>query len=115
MKALHVVERGLHRIGLAQREVQKEVMPDNPDKAQEDFQMPFRRARRSLRHLFNIHRGVKPYDPQQCDGCKEIHHFLTDPNYRGDERYPIGERIDPDWKLGPDEMEIPFVSASTPK
>ncbi len=65
----------------------------------------YRRARRALRHLWNINRGVKDYNPDGCDGCKEIHHFLTDPTYRGDTGYPMYDRIDPDWKLGPDEME----------
>jgi len=45
------------------------------------------------------------YDPNGCDGCKEIHHFLTDPNYRGNEQNPVYDRIDPDWKLGPDDFE----------
>jgi hypothetical protein len=31
---------------------------------------------------------------------------LTDAKYRGDEHFPVGERIDPDWTLGPEEMEI---------
>jgi len=29
------------------------------------------------------------FDPNGCDGCKDIHHFLTDPNYRGDEQNPV--------------------------
>ena len=71
------------------------------------FEKPFLRARRTLRHLWHINRGDKEYNPTECDGCKEIHHFLTDPKYRGDEHFPVGERIDPDWILGPDEMELP--------
>jgi hypothetical protein len=47
---------------------------------------------------------------KRCDGCKEIHHFLTDSNYRGDEFYPVGVEPDldlgPNWTLGPDEMEL---------
>lgn len=39
------------------------------------------------------------------DGCKEIHHFLIDPTYRGHEHYPVYNRIDPDWKLGPEDFE----------
>ncbi|MCA1577772.1 MAG: hypothetical protein LC794_10490 [Acidobacteria bacterium] len=65
----------------------------------------YRRARRALGHLWSINRGVKNYNPNECDGCKEIHHFLTDPRYRGDTVYPMYDRIDADWKLGPDEME----------
>jgi len=83
-----------------------------PDEAREDFEKPFLRARRTLRHLFHIYRGDKSFNPNECDGCKESHHFLTDPGYRGDENFPVGERIDPDWSLGPDEMEVPSVRAS---
>jgi hypothetical protein len=40
---------------------------------------------------------------------EEIHKFLTDPNYRGDEHYPVYVEPDPDlgpgWPYGPDEME----------
>lgn len=82
----------------------------------EHFEKPFRRARRTLRHLWHVNKGDKQYDPNGCDGCKEIHHFLTDPNYRGDEHYPVGVESDPDlgpaWKLSPDEMEIPSEPAS---
>ena len=56
----------------------------------EDFQKPFLRARRTLRHLWHVTRGDKAFNPNGCDGCKEIHHFLTDPDYRGDEHYPVG-------------------------
>ena len=40
-----------------------------------------------------------------------IHHYLTDPNYRGDEHYPVGVEtndpdLGPDWKLDPDDMEL---------
>jgi hypothetical protein len=31
--------------------------------------------------------------------------FLTDPTYRGDTHYPMYDRIDPDWKVGRDDME----------
>jgi hypothetical protein len=77
----------------------------DPEQAREDFEKPFLRARRTLRHLFHISRGDKSFNPNGCDGCKEIHQFLTDPNYRGDANFPVGESIDRDWKLGPDEME----------
>jgi len=70
-----------------------------PDEAREDFEKAFLRARRTLRHLFHIFRGDKSFNPNECDGCKEIHQFLTDPGYRGDENFPVGESIDPDWKL----------------
>jgi hypothetical protein len=79
----------------------------------EDYQKPFFRVRRTLRHLWHINRGDKKYNPNGCDGCREIHHFLSDPRYLGDEHYPVGVEADPDpgehlgpnWKLGPDEME----------
>jgi hypothetical protein len=71
----------------------------------DDPEGAYRRARRALRHLWSIHRGVKNYNPNECDGCKEIDRFLTDPNYRGDTHYPMYDQIDADWKLGPDEME----------
>lgn len=65
----------------------------------------YRRARRALKHLWNINRGAADYNPNDCDGCKEIHRFLTDPEYRGDTGYPVFDRIDSDWRLGPDDME----------
>jgi hypothetical protein len=51
------------------------------DKPREDFEKPFLRARRTLRHLWHINRGDKKYNANDCDGCKEIHHFLTDSRY----------------------------------
>lgn len=72
---------------------------------------PFLRARRAIRHLWFITRGVKQFNPEGCDGCKEVHQFLTDASYRGDEHYPIGVEPDPElgpgWALGPDEIELP--------
>jgi hypothetical protein len=86
-------------------------MPDTPVKAdtpqKEDFEKPYLRARRTLKHLWSIKRGIQDFNPHGCDGCKEIHHFLTDPDYRGDEHYPVGVDYYPAWKLGPDEMERP--------
>ena len=88
-------------------------MPDQPN-PQEDFKLPFQRARRAIRHTFHIAQGNMEYNPNECDGCKEIHHFLTDPSYRGDEHYPVGvdgptsgpeEGLGLNWKLGPDDME----------
>jgi hypothetical protein len=75
------------------------------DTRNDDSDGAYRRARRALRHLWAIDRGVKDYNPDDCDGCKEIHKFLTDPTYRGDTDYPMYDRIDPAWKLGPDDME----------
>lgn len=72
----------------------------------EDQEGPFRRARRALRHLFGIYRGLKPYSPESCDGCREISQFLRDSKYRGDINYPMYDRLDPDWELGPDDPEI---------
>lgn len=76
----------------------------------QDFEKPFLRARRTLRHLWHVTRGDKQFNPNGCDGCKEIHGFLTDPAYLGDEHYPVGVESDPDlgpeWKLGPEEMEL---------
>jgi hypothetical protein len=66
----------------------------------------FYRARRALGHLWHIHRGLTDYNPNGCHGCKEIHHFLTDPTYRGDTHYPAWDRLaDRDWALGPDGRE----------
>jgi hypothetical protein len=73
--------------------------------AKDEAEGAYRRARRALKHLWGINRGLKDYNPTDCDGCKEIHKFLTNPNYRGDTDYPMYDRIDPDWKLGPDDME----------
>jgi len=82
------------------------------------FEKPFLRARRTLRHLWHIKRGDKVFNPDECDGCREIRNFLTDPTYRGDEHYPVGvepyalgiendpeDALGPNWKLEPDEME----------
>jgi hypothetical protein len=93
---------------------------DNQAKPKEDFKKPFLRARRTLRHLWHINRGDTAYNPDSCDGCKEIHRFLTDPDYRGDEHYPVGvdenplgpeqdpeAALGPNWKLGPGEIEGP--------
>jgi hypothetical protein len=74
---------------------------------EEDFGAAYRRARRTVRHLWSIHCGVTEYSPNGCDGCKEIHHFLTEPKYRGDAHYPVWDRLDDhDWALGPDDMEL---------
>lgn len=75
----------------------------------EDFELAFRRARRALGNLWNHYTGRAhgPVSPETCDGCREIHRFLTHPDYRGDEHYPVGVTIDPDWKFGPNEMELP--------
>ena len=85
----------------------------------DDYVKAFRRARRTLRHLWAINKGDTKYDPLGCDGCREIQRFLTDPANRGDEHYPVGvdenplgPELDPDsdlgpnWKLGPEEMEF---------
>jgi hypothetical protein len=34
--------------------------------------------------MVHFSRGVQGYNPSGCDGCREIHHFLTEPDYRGD-------------------------------
>lgn len=81
----------------------------------EDFAGAFRRARRALRHLYGIHRGLKPYSPDTCDGCKEISQFLLEPTYRGDTGYPMFDRIAPDWSLGPDEPEVNLPPAPPPE
>lgn len=70
------------------------------------FQNPFYRARRTLLHLWHITLGQKDFNPEGCDGCKEISQFLIDADFRGDEFYPIGETIDPDWKLDSSEIEL---------
>ena len=89
------------------------------DDDKQDFQKPFLRARRTLRHLWSITRGDLEFNPNNCDGCKEIHRFLTDPFYLGDEHYPIGVESDPDlgpnWYLGPDEMELLARTSSKPQ
>jgi hypothetical protein len=36
---------------------------------------------------------LKDYNPTDCDGCKEIHRFLTDPTCHGDTGYPMYDRI----------------------
>ena len=95
-------------------------MLDNQAKPKEDFKKPFLRVRRTLRHLWHINRGDTAYNPDTCDGCKEIHRFLTDPDYRGDEHYPVGVDENPlgpeqdpeaalgqNWKLDPEDIEGP--------
>ncbi|MFN2514035.1 MAG: hypothetical protein ABR568_21795, partial [Pyrinomonadaceae bacterium] len=50
--------------------------------------------------------GLTDYNLNGCNGCKEVYHFLTDPNYRGDTHYPAWDRLDDrGWALGPDDME----------
>jgi hypothetical protein len=51
-------------------------MPDD-QQSKDDFEKPFLRARRTIRHLFHVYRGDKEFNPNGCDGCKEIHRFLT--------------------------------------
>lgn len=57
------------------------------EQPREDFERPYFCAVRALRHLkFKNHRFI----PLECDGCKEVALFLTEPGYRGDEHNPIG-------------------------
>jgi hypothetical protein len=79
------------------------IMANEPN---EDYEQPFYRLRRSLQHLWKINQGKKEFNPGGCDGCKEIHGFLTDPDYRGDEHFPVGTVIDRDRMLGPDDFEM---------
>jgi hypothetical protein len=66
----------------------------------------FHRARRALRHLWGINRGLTDFNPNECDGCKEIQKFLTDPNYGGDTHYPAWDRLDDrGWALGPNDFQ----------
>ena len=84
---------------------------EQPVDHRQDFRKPFLRARRTIRHLWHVTRGDKAFNPNGCDQCKEIHNFLTNPSYLGDEHDPIGVERDPEpgpmWQLGPDEMEMP--------
>jgi len=72
---------------------------------EQDYEGAFRRARRALGHLYHKTQKGERLDPAGCDGCREIHQFLTDPSYRGDQTYPLGDRIGSEWKLGPDDLE----------
>lgn len=54
---------------------------------QEDFERAFFCAKRALAHLKNKNHE---FQPLECEGCKEIALFLTEPGYRGDERNPVG-------------------------
>ena len=83
-------------------------MVGTSEESQNEDQKAFLRARRTIGHLWHITRGDKAFNPNGCDGCKEIHQFLTDPDYKGDSGFPVGVAIDPDWKFGPDEMELPI-------
>lgn len=98
-----------------------EMIEGSLDWAEGDaFEKPYRRARRALRHLWAITRGDMSYNPDGCDGCKEIFQFLTDPDYYGDQGYPVGvednplgEAFDqtaalgPHWKLNAEDMALP--------
>ena len=57
------------------------------DQPKEDFERPYFCAVRALRHLKNKNHE---FIPLECDGCKEVALFLTEPGYRGDEHNPIG-------------------------
>lgn len=54
---------------------------------QEDLERAFFCAKRALSHLKEKNHEFKPLE---CDGCKEIGLFLTEPGYRGDEHNPVG-------------------------
>jgi hypothetical protein len=58
-----------------------------PDAGEEDFERPYFCAVRALRHLKGKNHN---FIPLECDGCKEVALFLTEPGYRGDEHNPIG-------------------------
>lgn len=53
----------------------------------EDFERAYFCAVRALRHLKQKNHN---FIPLECDGCKEVALFLTEPGYRGDEHNPIG-------------------------
>lgn len=75
--------------------------------AGEDSEGGHHRLRRALRHCFGIARGLKEFNPNEWDGCKELYHYLTDPKYRGDTNYPVWDRLnDRDWVLEPDDFEM---------
>jgi hypothetical protein len=57
------------------------------DQPVEDFERAFFCAKRALAHLKNKNHKFKPLE---CDGCKEIALFLTEPGFRGDEHNPVG-------------------------
>ena len=62
------------------------IMHDDRDlwlgsQPKEDFERAFFCAKRALAHLKNKNHDFKPLE---CDGCKEIALFLTEPGYRGD-------------------------------
>lgn len=57
------------------------------EQPREDFERPYFCAVRALRHLKSKNH---PFKPLECDGCKEVALFLTEPGYRGDEHNPIG-------------------------
>ena len=58
-----------------------------PTQPQEDFERAFFCAKRALAHLKKKNHDFKPLE---CDGCKEVALFLTEPGYRGDEHNPVG-------------------------
>lgn len=60
---------------------------ETQERPREDFERPYFCAVRALRHLKSKNHMFKPLE---CDGCKEVALFLTEPGYRGDEHNPIG-------------------------